>query len=57
MTNHSKMLWLKIAAALFAYDCHLGWAQLGSSAGPAGGNSCGCVQLAGQLEVGLSWGW
>ena len=53
MTN-STILQLKIAATLFAYDCPLGWAQLGSSSGPASGNSCGYVQLAGQLgRVGI----
>lgn len=54
MTNYSTILQLKIAATLFAYDCSLGWAQLGSSSGPASGNSCGYVQLAGQLgSVGI----
>ena len=49
MTNYSTILQLKIAATLFAYDCSRGWAQLGGSSGPASGNSCGYVQLAGQL--------
>ena len=54
MTNYSTILQLKIAATLFAYDCSWGWAQLGGSSGPASGNSCGYVQLAGQLgRVGI----
>lgn len=49
ITKHSKILWLKIAAAVFACDCRLGQAQLGRSAGLASDCSCGCIRLANWL--------